>query len=95
MRSIDALKKLALDLKTNAQNHLITLAAVINGRVNVVVATDDEFTKQKGLDSIQIIKLHVAPLIRGGGGGQKNIATAGGTDINSLEEVFNTVESLL
>ena len=95
VRSIESLKKLAMDLKINAQNHLITLAAIINGKVNVVVATDDEFTKQKGLDSIQIIKLHVAPLIKGGGGGQKNIATAGGQDANSLEEVLNTVESLL
>ena len=33
----------------------------------------------------------VAPLIKGGGGGQKNLATAGGQDISRLQDVINAI----
>jgi len=49
----------------------------------------------KNLDASQIIKQHIAPLIKGGGGGQKNLATAGGTDISNLQQVIEKVKSLL
>jgi alanyl-tRNA synthetase len=37
----------------------------------------------------------VAPLVKGGGGGQKNLATAGGQDASRLNEVIAKVKSLL
>ena len=45
--------------------------------------------------NVKIIKEKVAALIRGGGGGQKTLATAGGQDISNLNEVIQTVRSLL
>jgi alanyl-tRNA synthetase len=42
-----------------------------------------------------VIKEIVAPLIKGGGGGQKTIATAGGQDAGALDAVINSVKSLL
>ena len=47
------------------------------------------------LDAGKIIKEHVAPLIKGGGGGQKTLATAGGQDAGSLDKVIEKVRSLL
>jgi alanyl-tRNA synthetase len=49
----------------------------------------------KNLDAGKIIKEQVAPLIKGGGGGQKNLATAGGQDAGNLQAVLDTVKSLL
>jgi alanyl-tRNA synthetase len=49
----------------------------------------------KKLDAGKIIKEIVAPLIKGGGGGQKTLATAGGSDISNLEQVIEKVKSLL
>jgi alanyl-tRNA synthetase len=37
----------------------------------------------------------VAPLINGGGGGQKTLATAGGSDTSRLKQVIEKVKSLL
>ena len=37
----------------------------------------------------------MAPLIKGGGGGQKNLATAGGEDASNLREVIEKVKSLI
>ena len=44
---------------------------------------------------VKIIKEHIAPLIKGGGGGQKTLATAGGQDISQLEKVIEVVKGLL
>jgi alanyl-tRNA synthetase len=91
----DALKKLASLLKENSTNYLILLAANIDGKANVVVATDDEFIDSKKTDAVKIIKEHVAPLIKGGGGGQKTLASAGGQEVSHLNEVIEKVKSLL
>jgi len=49
----------------------------------------------KNLDAGKIIKEQVAPLIKGGGGGQKTLATAGGQDAGQLQQVIDKVKSLL
>ncbi|MGN6603711.1 MAG: alanine--tRNA ligase [Ginsengibacter sp.] len=91
----DALKKLASLLKENSTNYLILLAANIDGKANVVLAVDDEFIDSKKTDAVKIIKEHVAPLIKGGGGGQKTLASAGGQDVSHFNEVIEKVKSLL
>jgi alanyl-tRNA synthetase len=40
-------------------------------------------------------KEHIAPLIKGGDGGQKTLATAGGQNAGNLKEVIEKVKSLL
>jgi alanyl-tRNA synthetase len=49
----------------------------------------------KGLDAGQLIKQVVSPLIKGGGGGQKTLATAGGQDASKLQEVIDAIKKLL
>ncbi|MEY4053618.1 MAG: alanine--tRNA ligase, partial [Bacteroidota bacterium] len=49
----------------------------------------------KGLEAQKIIKDQIAPLIKGGGGGQKGLATAGGQDPSNLTLVIETVKQLL
>jgi alanyl-tRNA synthetase len=91
----DALKKLASLLKDNVKNFVTVLAADIDGKANVVIAIDEDIVASKKLDAAKIIKEHVAPLIKGGGGGQKTLASAGGQDASKLDEVIEQVKSLL
>ncbi len=88
----DGLKKLANDLKVHAQ--LVILAANIGGKASVAIALDDALLT-KGLEAPKIIKEHITPIIKGGGGGQKNLATAGGQDASNLEKVIEVVKDLL
>ena len=44
------------------------------------------------MPATQIIKEKIAPLIKGGGGGQKTLATAGGQDISQLKKVIEVVK---
>lgn len=93
--SADALKKLCFDLKNKLHDHVAVLCANIDGKPFVAVGISDTVVAAKNLDAGKIIKEHIAPLIKGGGGGQKNLATAGGQDISNLKAVIEKVKSLL
>jgi len=90
----DSLKKLSLLLGDKLKEHVIILAANIDGKANVAVAVDQTLISEKNIDAVKIIKEHVAPLIKGGGGGQKTIATAGGQDATKFAEVIEKVKAL-
>jgi alanyl-tRNA synthetase len=91
----DALKKLCFDLKHHVRDHVAVLAVNIGGKPYVAVGISDSVVAAKNLDAGKIIKEHVAPLIKGGGGGQKTLATAGGQDSTQLSQVIEKVKSLL
>jgi alanyl-tRNA synthetase len=93
--SADALKKLCFDLKNKLHDHVAVLCANIDGKPFVAIGISDTVVVAKNLDAGKIIKEHVAPLIKGGGGGQKNLATAGGQDAGNLKGVIEKVKSLL
>jgi alanyl-tRNA synthetase len=93
--SADALKKLTTDLKTHLNDHVIALGANIDGKPFIAVGVDEKVVAARGLDAGKIIKEHVAPLVKGGGGGQKTLATAGGQDISGLQAAIDKVRELL
>lgn len=93
--SADTLKKLCFDLKHHLNDHVIVLCCNIDGKPFVAVGVADSIVAAKGLDAGKIIKEHVAPLIKGGGGGQKTLATAGGQDVGALQTVIDKVKELL
>ena len=92
----DSLKKLCMHLKQQLmQNYLVVLAANVERKANVAIMIDEQVAAEKNLDATKIIKEHIAPLIKGGGGGQKTLATAGGQDASNLPQVIEKVKSLL
>ncbi|MBL7741242.1 MAG: alanine--tRNA ligase [Chitinophagaceae bacterium] len=91
----DALKKLCFDLKNHLRDHVAVLCANIGGKPFVAVGISDTVATARNLDAGKIIKEHIAPLIKGGGGGQKTLATAGGQDPSHLDKVIEKVKSLL
>jgi alanyl-tRNA synthetase len=91
----DGLKKLCTELQGNFTNLLVVLAANIEGKAAVAVLVDDTLNNAKGLEAQKIIKDQIAPLIKGGGGGQKGLATAGGQDPSNLTQVIESVKNLL
>lgn len=71
------------------------LCANAGGKAQVVVLLSDDLVKDKGLNAQKIIKEHVAGLIKGGGGGQPTLATAGGQDAGQFPAVIQKVKSIL
>ena len=93
--SPDALKKLCMDVKHHLNDHVVVLGANIGGKPFVAVGVADTVVAAKGLDAGKIIKEQVAPLIKGGGGGQKTLATAGGQDVGGLQKVIEIIRGML
>ncbi|HEV9037008.1 MAG TPA: alanine--tRNA ligase [Puia sp.] len=97
----DSLKKLCFDLKPGlaalpqSTPYLAILAANIDGKAAIALLLDEQLVSARNLQAPAIIKEHVAPLIKGGGGGQKTLATAGGQDASNLAQVIGKVRSLI
>ena len=94
VNNADSLKKLCFDLKSDLSNYVVVLAANIGGKPQVAIMLDESVSISKNLEAPKIIKEQVAPLIKGGGGGQKTLATAGGQDASNLRQVIEKVKSL-
>lgn len=88
----DMLRKIALAIQPAAPS-VILLTAHISGKAVVVLRVDEPLVKEKQLHAAQIIKTKVAPLIKGGGGGNATLSVAGGQDAGRLEEVMEVVKS--
>jgi alanyl-tRNA synthetase len=95
INSADALKKLCYDLIGKLKNGVVVLCANISGKASVAIAVSESLVKEKNIDASAIIKTQIAPLIKGGGGGQKTLATAGGQQADSLPEVVEHIKKLL
>lgn len=93
--SADSLRKLSLALKSAMDNYVIVLAASIQGKAFVSVVLDEKWAQQKNWEAPKIIKEYIAPLIKGGGGGQKYFATAGGENAENLQAVIEKIKSLI
>ncbi|BAV09241.1 alanyl-tRNA synthetase [Filimonas lacunae] len=94
--SADGLKKLCFDIKNDLTgDYVVVLAASIEGKAQVAVLLSDSVSTNKSLEAPKIIKEHIAPLIKGGGGGQKTLATAGGQDASNLAQTIEKVKTLL
>lgn len=99
----DALKKLCYSLKNEFTaegsgikgSYFVVLAANIDGKAHVAVMLDENLSAKKNLEAPKIIREIISPLIRGGGGGQKTLATAGGQDVSNLSKVIEKLRSIL
>jgi alanyl-tRNA synthetase len=79
----DAVKDLAFELKLR-ENSFTVLGAEVKGKPSITVAISDDLVKAKNLNAGTIVR-ELAKAIQGGGGGQANYATAGGTDASGLQ----------
>ncbi len=92
----DQLKKLSFELKPMLGEHYaVVLCANILGKAAVSILLSESMVKIKNLDATKLIKEQVAPFIKGGGGGQSTLATAGGQDASNLETVISRIKNLL
>ncbi|QHS57410.1 alanine--tRNA ligase [Mucilaginibacter sp. 14171R-50] len=90
----DAIKNLAYNLKDIVPNLFLVLAANINGKPSITVMIDETLVKDKGLHAGNIVK-ELAKEVKGGGGGQPFFATAGGSDVNGLDNVLAKAKSFV
>lgn len=91
----EGLKQLSFQLKNELPNHVLLFVANIGGKASVALSIDEALVAAKGWEAPKIIKELIAPLIKGGGGGQKTFATAGGQETDKLDQVIAAVKKLV
>ncbi len=77
----DDIRALALDLKALGVPRVCLASALPDGKVAVVVASAE------GVSAVDVVK-EIASLVKGGGGGSPQLATAGGRDAAGIEELL-------
>ncbi|MEI3799822.1 MULTISPECIES: alanine--tRNA ligase [unclassified Chitinophaga] len=91
----EGLKQLSFQLKNEIPDHVLLFVANVGGKASVALSIDEKLVASKGWEAPKIIKEYIAPLIKGGGGGQKTFATAGGQETDKLDQVIAAVKKLL
>lgn len=92
----DALKNMAYDLVKNQEEQAIAvLAANIGGKAQVAVAVNNPALEAGYTEAGQILRQTIAPFIKGGGGGSKNLASGGGQDASQFDAMLAKVKENL
>lgn len=92
--SADVLKQIAFDLRKSVDNLALVLAADVNGKPVVSVMFSESVMEAHGLHAGKLVK-ELAAEIQGGGGGQPFFATAGGKNIDGLDNVVIKAQHIL
>ncbi len=82
------LKDLAFKLRQQVKMLYAVLGAEIDGKAHLLVALSDELVEKYKLNAGEIIR-KIASEIKGGGGGQAFLATAGGKEPSGIKNALN------
>ncbi|QCK14876.1 alanine--tRNA ligase [Mangrovivirga cuniculi] len=89
----DSLKNLAFQLKNEHGPIIAVIAADISGKPQIAVVISEELTNDERNAGQWVRQL--AQNIKGGGGGQPFFATAGGKDVNGLDNAVTEAKKLI
>jgi len=88
------LKDLGLQLRDQHADLAFVAGSVVDGKPQLVVSLGKAFMEASGLKAVDIIK-QIGPEIKGGGGGQPDLATAGGKEPAGMSAALSKAGSLL
>ena len=85
----DDLRKIATDLKSRAQQSVVALTSVNEGKVILVVAVSDAAQKS-GIKAGDLVKVG-SQVLGGGGGGKSDFAQGGGANIDAVDQALTAI----
>ena len=86
--SADFLKNIAFRIRASSDNTVLVLGSETGSKANLLVMVSDRLVKERNLSAVNIIR-EIAAEIKGGGGGQPFLATAGGTDTGGIDRALS------
>ena len=92
VEDIKALRDLSDTLRDRIGEGVIALGAAIGGKANLLVAVTKELSRS--IKAGDIIK-QIAPIVGGSGGGKPDLAQAGGSQPDKLDEALAAVTTIL
>ena len=89
-----SIKNLAFELGAEIDNLLFISGSTNKGKAMLTCYVDKKLVEEKDLDAGLIVRT-LGKFIQGGGGGQKFFATAGGKNIDGLDQALKEAENFL
>ena len=89
----DELRAIALHLREKRKNSVIALTSVVDEKVVLVVATDDQ-SRRSGVKAGSLAKI-ASQVLGGGGGGKDDFAQGGGIKIDAIAEALKVMTDSL
>jgi len=86
-----ALKTMVFNMAKELDRSIVFIANNNDGKVQLMLKINDQLVDEKGLDAASAIK-DLARHVRGGGGGQKYFATAGGAHPEGIPDAMQALE---
>ncbi len=90
----DMLKNLAYQVRSSSDNTVLVIGASIAGKANIFVMVSDNLVDTRKISAVEIIR-EIAGEIKGGGGGQPFLASAGGKNPSGLTAALSRAEAYL
>lgn len=91
---IDELKSIGDELRNKIKSGVGLLIAQIDEKVQMVCIVSDDLVKEKKISAGKIVG-EVAKLVGGGGGGKPHMATAGGKEIDRIDEALEKFPEII
>ncbi len=88
------LKEICARIRGSLNSFVCILGAETDNKPSLIIAVSEDLVTNKKLHAGNIIR-EAAKEIKGGGGGQAFLATAGGSDVNGLKNALLKAESLV
>jgi len=88
------LKDFAFRVRKELGNVVAVLGADVKGKPQLSIIITDNLVKEKGLNASEIVR-EAAKYMQGGGGGQPFFATAGGKNLDGLDEAIKAAKSIV
>ena len=85
---MDELKSMGDELRNKMKSGVGLLIAQVEDKVQIVCVVTDDLVKEKKILAGKIVG-EIAKLVGGGGGGRPHMATAGGKDVDKIDEAFD------
>ena len=92
--NMDELKSFGDELRNKIKSGVGLLASEIDGKVGLVCVVSDDLIKEKKLSAGKIVG-EAAKILGGAGGGRPHLATAGGKDVNKIDEALKSVDEIV
>lgn len=87
-------KDIAFAFRSEKERMFAVIASESDGKPMVTCVISDDLVKERNLNAGAIVR-ELATLIKGGGGGQPHYATAGGKDVDGLDEIIKKAANLI
>ncbi|MDR2835519.1 MAG: alanine--tRNA ligase [Bacteroidales bacterium] len=82
------LKEICSQIRGQIDNFACVLGSIIEGKPFIIIAFSENLVNEKQFNAGKLIK-EASKFIQGGGGGQANVATAGGKNVAGMQEALN------